>query len=53
MLIASAFSALVYWLINAAAAAILGLIFFEIALIVIDLNAEAYVKSLAEGTAID
>ncbi len=53
LLIASAFSALVYWLINAAAAAILGLIFFEIALIVIDLNAEAYVKSLAEGTAID
>ena len=53
LLIASAFAALVYWLINAAAAAILGLIFFEIALIVIDLNAEAYVKSLAEGTAID
>ena len=53
LLIAGAFSALVYWLVNAIAAALLGLIFVEIALIVIDLNAEAYVKSLAKGTVDD
>ena len=50
LLISVAFSALVSAAINVVAGALLGLIFVEIALIVVDLNAESYVNSLTPET---